>query len=98
MDRRMQHARHIYERGIRDGDIDDGLSVLGDRYTQHSQGVPDGPDGFRGFFEDFLQRHPVRRIELVRMLADDEGVFVLARQDLDEGFDHTAHTRSHPPG
>lgn len=87
MDQRIANARHIYERGIRDGDIDDGLSVLGDRYTQHSQGVPDGPDGFRAFFEDFLQRHPVRDIELVRVLADEDGVFVHARQDLDDGGD-----------
>lgn len=59
--------------------------MLGDRYTQHSAGVPDGPDGFRTFFEEFLKRNPVREINLVRMLADGGGVFVHTRQDLNNG-------------
>ena len=47
---RLDNARNLYLRGIRDGDIDTALDAyIGAEYIQHSGGVADGKDGFRAF-------------------------------------------------
>ena len=85
MGRRLERARQLYLRGIRDGDISVVAELTGDVYVQHSAGVPDGVDGFTEFFRDFLQRHPDRQIDLVRSFEDRNGVFVHAHQVLEGG-------------
>ena len=39
----LENALALYQRGIGDGRLDEVLSAyMGDTYTQHSTGVPDG--------------------------------------------------------
>ncbi|MEM9234732.1 MAG: nuclear transport factor 2 family protein, partial [Pseudomonadota bacterium] len=47
--------------------------------------VPDGADGFLTFFEPFLERNPVREIELVCLYEDGPWVFCSAYQSLNGG-------------
>lgn len=56
MSPRLERARRLYLRGIRDGDVDVVVETTGDVYIQHSGGVPDGVEGFTSFFEEFLRR------------------------------------------
>lgn len=79
------NAIAIYEIGIRDGDPHGAMARTGERYTQHSTGVPDGQRGFLAFFDEFLQRNPVRDIEIVRALQDGPLVFLQAYQSLNGG-------------
>ena len=86
MSRKVDNARGLYETGIRDGKPREAVArYTGDRYTQHSTGVPDGQEGFVEFFDDFLERNPVRDIQLLRILEDGRYVFVHAYQSLNHG-------------
>ena len=83
---RLSNARRLYLEGIRDGDVRRAVeSYTGDRYTQHSTGVRDGVEGFVEFFEPFVERNPVREIDLVRSFADGRFVFVQAAQRINNG-------------
>ncbi|MGI9616899.1 MAG: nuclear transport factor 2 family protein [Acidimicrobiales bacterium] len=85
MTARLERARNLYMRGIRDGDISVVAEHTGDVYIQHSAGVADGVEGFTRFFEEFLERNPDREIDLVRSFEDANGVFVHAHQILNGG-------------
>lgn len=51
MSQKLDHALGLYMHGIRDGNVRDAITkYTGDRYTQHSTGVPDGVEGFIAFF------------------------------------------------
>ena len=66
MARKLENAKGLYLEGIRDGNPRDAVTrYTGSRYTQHSTGVRDGVGGFVEFFEPFIQRNPVRDIEIV---------------------------------
>lgn len=81
-----EHAIALYMVGIRDGNPRAALDAnIGDRYTQHSTGVKDGKDGFLEFFEPFLERNPVRQMEIKRALQDGRHVFLHAYQNLNNG-------------
>ncbi len=83
---RLDHACRLYLQGIRDGDVRRAVEAYtGDRYTQHSTGVRDGVEGFVEFFDVFVQRNPVRDIELVRSFVDGRFVFIQAAQDINNG-------------
>lgn len=82
---RLERARNLYLRGIRDGDVSVVAEYTGDVYIQHSTGVADGVKGFTAFFEDFLKRNSDREIDLVRSFEDENGVFVHAHQRLNGG-------------
>lgn len=83
---KLNNASNLYLEGIRDGNIRDAVyKYTGDRYTQHSTGVKDGPEGFIEFFATFLERNPVRDIQLVRKLVDGQYVFIQAYQDINNG-------------
>lgn len=58
---------------------------MGDTYTQHSTGVPDGKEGFGQFFEDFFKRNPKRKMNIVRTLEDGNLVFLHVHQYLNDG-------------
>lgn len=63
----LQNAINLYERGIRDGEVQEVLdNYMGSTYTQHSTGVRDGKEGFAEFFADFFRRNPKRDIRVVR--------------------------------
>lgn len=82
----LNHAISLYMDGIRDGRPREAIAAhTGDRYVQHSTGVPDGKDGFVAFFEPFLERNPDRDIRVVRALEDDGFCFVHAYQSLNQG-------------
>ena len=86
MSRRIENAIGLYLEGIRDGNPREAVAkYTGARYTQHSTGVRDGAEGFVAFFEDFIQRNPVRDIQIVRTLEDGRHLFVHAYQSLNNG-------------
>jgi predicted SnoaL-like aldol condensation-catalyzing enzyme len=83
---RLDNAQALYLEGIRDGRAAEAIAKYsGDRYTQHSTGVKDGPAGFVEFFDDFQRRNPVRDIEIVRAFEDGRYVFLHVVQNLNEG-------------
>ena len=83
---KLQNARGIYTVGIIEGRPREAVErVTGDRYTQHSTGVGDGPEGFVEFFTTFLERNPVRDIQILRGLVDGNLVFLHAFQSLNDG-------------
>lgn len=82
----LANAQRLYLEGIRDGDVRHAVETYtGDRYTQHSTGVRDGVEGFVEFFEPFVERNPLRDIELVRSFVDGRFVFIQAAQTLNNG-------------
>lgn len=84
--KKLHHASGLYLDGIRDGRIEDALEAhTGARYTQHSTGVGDGREGFAAFFGPFLERNPVRHIEVVRAIEDGPYVFLHVYQSLNNG-------------
>lgn len=84
--RKLANARNLYLEGIRDGNMREALDkCVGDRYTQHSTGVADGKEGFIEFFTPFLQRTPVREIQVVRAIEDGRYVFCHVYQSLNNG-------------
>ncbi|MBT8203232.1 MAG: hypothetical protein KJO87_08005, partial [Acidimicrobiia bacterium] len=86
MSRKIENATALYLEGIRDGNAREAVTkYTGDRYTQHSTGVRDGIEGFVEFFEDFIERNPVRDIEIKRTLEDGRYLFVHAYQSLNNG-------------
>ena len=85
MSRKLENAKRLYLEGIRDGQVDVVRRYTGSRYTQHSTGVADGPEGFIEFFEGFLQRTSQRDIRVIRAIADGNFVFLHVYQDIDDG-------------
>ncbi|MEM1415644.1 MAG: nuclear transport factor 2 family protein [Myxococcota bacterium] len=86
MSKRLECAKGLYFHGIRDGHPAEAVArYTGERYTQHSTGVPDGPEGFVEFFTGFLERNPKRDIRVLRALDDGRHVFLHAYQSLNEG-------------
>ncbi len=86
MIKKLQNAISLYMEVIRDGKARQAVEkYTGDRYTQHSTGVRDGKEGFIAFFEPFLERNPIRHIEVVRGFEDGQYVFVHVYQSLNNG-------------
>ncbi len=86
MSRKKEHAIGLYLEGIRDGNLREALEKhTGDCYRQHSTGVADGKEGFLEFFIPFLERNPVRDIQVVRTIEDGRKVFVHVYQSLNKG-------------
>lgn len=82
----LENVRKLYLEGIAGGNARDAVhKYTGHRYTQHSTGVADGAEGFLAFFEPFLERNPVRAIEIVRSFQDGPWVFCSAYQSLNNG-------------
>ncbi len=86
MSEKLNNAINLYMEGIRDGNYVEAINkYTGNRYTQHSTGVKDGREGFIEFFSDFVERNPVRDIEVVRSWEDGRYVFVQAFQNINNG-------------
>lgn len=86
MSRKLANATALYLEGIRDGHARRAIEAYsGDRYVQHSTGVADGVEGFVAFFEDFLERNPVRDIQVARSIVDGRYVFLHVLQSLGGG-------------
>ena len=85
-DEKLSHATGLYLEGIRDGKPREAQDRHGgSRYRQHSTGVPDGREGFIAFFTEFIERNPVRDIEIVRSIVDGQYVFCHVYQNLNNG-------------
>ena len=83
MSKRLESAKALYLEGIRDGHYVEAINkYTGAYYKQHSTGVKDGKEGFIEFFGDFVERCPVRDIQIVRGWDDGKHVFVQAYQDI----------------
>jgi predicted SnoaL-like aldol condensation-catalyzing enzyme len=83
---KIHHSQGLYLDGIRDGNVWQALNDhTGARYTQHSTGVGDGQQGFADFFEPFLERNPIRDIQVVRAIEDGPYVFLHVYQSLNNG-------------
>lgn len=83
---KIHHAAGLYLDGIRDGKVQQALDAhTGARYTQHSTGVADGKAGFAAFFGPFLERNPVRDIQVLRAIEDGPYVFLHVYQSLNNG-------------
>lgn len=86
MSNKVDYAMNLYLEGIRDGYYVEAVNkYTGDRYTQHSTGVRDGKEGFIEFFGGFVERNPVRDIQIVRKLEDGKNVFLHAYQNINNG-------------
>lgn len=85
MDPKIKNASALYLEGIRDGDVEAVHRYTGAYYRQHSTGVKDGKEGFIEFFEDFIQRCPVRDIKIIRAWSDGDYAFLMAFQDINNG-------------
>lgn len=86
MSGKLENAKSLYLDGIRDGNVREAVTrYTGDRYTQHSTGVADGVEGFVEFFLPFIERNPVREIEIVRSVVDGQYVFLQAYQNINDG-------------
>ncbi len=83
---KLDNARSLYLEGIRDGNAAEaGAKYTGDVYIQHSTGVRDGVEGFLDFFQGFVERNPVRDIQVLRGIEDGDYSFVHVSQDLNNG-------------
>lgn len=83
---RIANATGLYLEGIRDGNMREALDkYTGERYTQHSTGVRDGKEGFIEFFTPFLERNPIRDIQVKRTIEDGQYVFAHVYQSLNNG-------------
>lgn len=86
MNSAKQNAINLYQEGILKGNAREAVEAYtGDRYTQHSTGVADGIEGVVAFFEPFLERNPIRDIQIVRSLQEGKHVFIQAYQSLNNG-------------
>lgn len=86
MGQRLDHATSLYLEAIQDGNYVEAIHQhAGARYTQHSTPVRDGKEGFIEFFADFVQRNPVRDVEIIRAFEDGRYVFLHALQTLNHG-------------
>lgn len=86
MSQKTENAKGLYIEGINQGHAKEALDkYIGDRYTQHSAGVADGKQGFLDFFIPFLERNPIRDIQIIRTIEDGPFVFVHAHQNLNNG-------------
>ena len=85
MSQKLENAKKLYLEGIKEGNINAVKRYSGARYTQHSTGVKDGPDGFIEFFKGFLERTTDRDIRIIRAIEDGSFVFLHVYQDIDNG-------------
>jgi predicted SnoaL-like aldol condensation-catalyzing enzyme len=82
MSKKIENAKNLYLKGIRDWKIEVVREYTWDRYTQHSTWVKDGVEWFIDFFKWFIKRSTSRDIKIVRAIEDWKYVFVTAYQDI----------------
>jgi predicted SnoaL-like aldol condensation-catalyzing enzyme len=67
----------FYDAVLNQKDFDKASQYLGPRYTQHNPTAADGPEGLKGFINNFLkEKLPNNKSEIKRIFADGDYVIV----------------------
>jgi predicted SnoaL-like aldol condensation-catalyzing enzyme len=66
----------FYEKGLNQKDADAALQYVGNRYTQHNPGAPDGPEGFRKFIAFLRDKFPQSHSEIKKAFVDGDYVIL----------------------
>jgi predicted SnoaL-like aldol condensation-catalyzing enzyme len=67
----------FYDTVLNQKDFDKASQYLGPRYTQHNPTAADGPEGLKGFINNFLKaKFPNNKSEIKRIFADGDYVIV----------------------
>ncbi len=77
--RNKQIAIEFYNAAINEKDWGKAVSFIGDRYTQHSIYMQDGPEGLRGLVERLREQFPLNHGEIRRAFADRDLVVLHVR-------------------
>lgn len=86
MGERLNNAKALYLEAIRDGNAAEAIGKYsGASYKQHSTPVKDGQKGFIEFFAEFVERNPVRDVQIIRGFEDGRYVFLHVVQILNGG-------------
>src|SRR5215471_21045550 len=65
----------FYDAVLNQKDFDKASQYLGPRYTQHNPTAADGPEGLKGFVNNFLKaKFPNNKSEIKRIFADGDFV------------------------
>jgi predicted SnoaL-like aldol condensation-catalyzing enzyme len=67
----------FYDAVLNQKDFDKASQYLGPRYTQHNPTAANGPEGLKGFINNFLKaKFPNNKSEIKRIFADGDYVIV----------------------
>ncbi|MEV5498520.1 nuclear transport factor 2 family protein [Nonomuraea fuscirosea] len=69
-----QTVLDFYEAAFNEKDFDTVAELVGDKYTQHNPQIADGPDGLQARLRHLKETFPALRVEVRRLLAEDDYV------------------------
>ncbi|MEV4087888.1 ester cyclase [Nonomuraea fuscirosea] len=69
-----QTVLDFYEAAFNEKDFDTVAKLVGDDYTQHNPQIADGPDGLQARLRHLKETFPALRVEVRRLLAEDDYV------------------------
>jgi predicted SnoaL-like aldol condensation-catalyzing enzyme len=69
-----QTVLDFYEAAFNEKDFDTVAELVGDNYTQHNPQIADGPDGLQARLRHLKETFPALRVEVRRLLAEDDYV------------------------
>ncbi|MEV4073716.1 ester cyclase [Nonomuraea fuscirosea] len=69
-----QTVLDFYEAAFNEKDFDTVAELVGDDYTQHNPQIADGPDGLQARLRHLKETFPALRVEVRRLLAEDDYV------------------------
>ena len=73
LDQNKRVVRSFYEESFNDGDPEGAVErYLGNRYVQHNPQAADGPEAFIGFVKWIRGENPEIRIDIKRLIAEDD--------------------------
>ena len=67
-------AVESYDAMLNRHDIETATKNFGAKYTQHNPTAPDGIEGFKPFFAEYIRRNPKSSVKIKRVLADGDFV------------------------
>ncbi|MEU8360417.1 ester cyclase [Nonomuraea sp. NPDC048882] len=69
-----QTVLDFYEAAFNEKDFDTVAKLVGDGYTQHNPLIADGADGLQARLRQLKETFPALRVEVRRLLAEDDYV------------------------